>query len=251
MEFLAFIPPPEYAIPRLRSVERMDKDHGAMAIRPPYPVDTLYENAAQMNGKSSGCCDGGAAKSCASFGFVIHGLDGTKVVSGLGQADGHNPNSFRAEAFGLAAILSCWALLRQMRSLPDTATISIWCDSKSLVDTCNRLFWMKHPQVNRNGKEADILACVISAGIECKKTFTINWVQSHQDRNEGGLTAEARMNVDADALATEALSIATPTPIPALRSPARVTLIVNSRGVTNSHRRTVIRAHSQKAIIIG
>ena len=38
-------------------------------------------------------------------------------------------------------------------------------------------------------------------------------------------------------------------PIPALRSPARVTLIVNSQGVTNSYRRTVIKAHSKVAMI--
>ena len=55
------------------------------------------------------------------------------------------------------------------------------------------------------------------------------------------------MNVSADALATAALYNAKPIPIPALRSPARVTLIIGSRGVTNSYRRTIIKAHSRVA----
>ena len=116
----------------------------------------------KLDGEVSGCCDGGARKGCASFGFVIHGTDGTKVVSGLGQVDGHNPNSFRAEAFGLAAILSCWVLLKRAGSLSNSAFITIWSDSKSLVDICSRLFDMKTPRVDRNGKESDILACIIS-----------------------------------------------------------------------------------------
>ena len=78
--------------------------------------------------------------------------------------------------------------INRRKSLPDTATILIWCDTKVWSILVNCFFCMKHPQVNCNGKEAEH-TCSHLAGTGSKKTFTIDEkVQSHQDCNEGDFT---------------------------------------------------------------
>ena len=119
-------------------------------------------------------------------------LTGDRIVLDLGRPMGITQTRFGAEAFGLAATLSCWALLRRAGSLLDGAYISIWCDNKSLVNLCNRFFNMNQPRVDQNGNETDILACIISAGIECNRSFQVCWVKRHQDCGDSSLLNQSQ-----------------------------------------------------------
>ena len=171
-----------------------------------FAIQTLHRGAVAA-------CDGGANIQKGSFGFCISGMDGTVAIRGRGSTDGETPSSFRAEAFGLAAVLSCWSGLRHhANGALDNTELQICCDNNSLVVVCNRILQMKLPKVDRNGNENDIIACIIDAALAFKDLITLTWIRSHQDESGIELSIEAQLNVEADRLATVALGESTETP---------------------------------------
>jgi hypothetical protein len=59
------------------------------------------------------CSDGSAITRQGTFGWVIALPDKTRLASGSGPVDGHEPQSFRAEAQGMLSVVCFLARLRQ------------------------------------------------------------------------------------------------------------------------------------------
>ena len=65
---------------------------------------------------------------------------------------------------------------------------------------------MAHPRVDRNGNENDLIACIIDAAHTFRDKLSLQWVKGHQDTPGATLSTEAKLNVEADRLATLALA---------------------------------------------
>ena len=184
--------------------------------------------------------DGGADDGKASFGWTFQGETGTWLLSGIGVCDGPNPSSYRSECMGVLSSLCVWDCLRKAGYLTDEHSLSIVCDNRGTVSVVQKIFGWKNFFIGRDASEADLLHCIQSLARDHFGSFDIKWIESHQDEKRvESLSEEAILNIEADRLASQALSQAVRCPIVKLREPAGCDLILNEMSITGQRNRAV------------
>jgi ribonuclease HI len=157
--------------------------------------------------------DGGCKDKSGSYGWAI-ALESTGEIvwEHRGRARGGDMNSYRAEAYGMlsaATFLVAYLEVKPHR-LPAKCKIRSYCDNKSLVE---ELQWEKtHSKANEALKpEFDMLKAIEKTNERLAQLAEMRYpcehVKGHQDDTVPmqELSLPARLNIRADALATEAL----------------------------------------------
>ena len=86
--------------------------------------------------------DGAASDTQSSFGWCIGSFEPTTLFyQGHGHGSGHDPSSFRAEAFGALAAFRFLLHFLSYHNLSGirNATLSYFCDNQSLIKSLRRL----------------------------------------------------------------------------------------------------------------
>jgi hypothetical protein len=169
---------------------------------------TLHENTLHAALVSAAtlylCSDGGAIPGGnGSFGFVIANQD-TILLEGRGPASGTDPRSYRAEGYGMLALICTIKALKQAYHCSDTSTpAKIFCDNKALGDKIRA--WPTLVQPNDTIRsDFDVLGTIAQQIQTAKVTAEILHVDGHQTITPHS-PWEACLNHRADELATQYL----------------------------------------------
>ena len=108
-------------------------------------------------------------------------------------------------------------------------TATFISDNEGLIKDMNRLMAYGIIHLDQNPKEADIITAIIRTRHRNRLTNRWKWIRGHQDRTSkwDDLSEEARLNVQADNIASKYLASATPTPEAKLITPAITSLVIN------------------------
>jgi predicted RNA-binding Zn-ribbon protein involved in translation (DUF1610 family) len=195
------------------------------------------------------CSDGGVRENIASFGVVASINE--KIILRNRQilpAIYNNYTSHRSEAYGvLAAFYSLQKLYQyQKRIIGDNLKINalILCDNKSVVTSINKFQRYGATLKDCYSADYDLLGEIGKIWKQLRKQqlfIKVNHIKGHQDRVKQQLNHQEKLNVEADKLATEALSlkkITVPTKLF-----ANASLCINNLLVTASNKKELRRAH--------
>jgi hypothetical protein len=153
--------------------------------------------------------DGGASPRKGSYGWVLQVGD-LPIARGKGAAQGSDPHSFRAEGYGMSSGLLYLLQIHLRYGIERQRGVrdKLICNNQGLLTRIERATAWKYmtPNVTLSA-EWDLESVIVDIYQELGITFEFTHVKSHQD-DDGpvdALTLEAQLNVQADALATEAL----------------------------------------------
>ena len=149
--------------------------------------------------------DGGLKTDKGTYGWKIVTNTDEVLFSGAGPVDGdyRSASSTRSELYGIAAPVLLLASLKRFWGTPHRAHYSWVCDSQSALKQVRQLQFHK-TRKRRQPNNVDILS-IISANLsDIGRKLEGKWVKAHQDDDNpyDELTRDARLNVDADKLAT-------------------------------------------------
>jgi hypothetical protein len=150
------------------------------------------------------CSNGSAMTNQASFGWILALPDETRLAHGAGPVDGHDLQSFRAEAQGMLSVVCLLSRLRKWTS--STAILSgiLATDNSGLVDRAKAQTLIRYPVPNSTFQsDWDVVESIVVQVITAEMTVTYKHVKGYQDKDipYAELPFLARLNVDADKLA--------------------------------------------------
>jgi hypothetical protein len=153
------------------------------------------------------CSDGGAKDKKGSYGAVLATED-TILAEVGGRAHGANPRSFRAEGYGMLAILRLLFHLSHYWTLQREGTLLLLCDNAGLLQRVEKARSAKYIQPRRFlYSEADLEMQILDTLQLLQSTFGLEHILGHQDQDpDEPLTWKATLNVHCDAIATAQLA---------------------------------------------
>jgi hypothetical protein len=179
-----------------------------------------------------------------AFGWAISTDIGDRVAKGMGPARGATPDSFRAEAYGMLAVLSFLQRLAEFTGQHEPWVGVLATDSQRLLDTILAKTCASgdnHPnvktlqEVSVESPEWDLVSSVI-VHLHSQPGLTLQYVRGHQDRTVAydNLSLLAQLNVDADEMATKyQITQGGQRPIAFLTDTASVNLVTPNGSVTS------------------
>ena len=176
----------------------------------PIDLSSLLTSSATTSSPSFlAACDGGSNRT-STFGWTLR-QDTTDLATCYGPVDGHNANSYRAEATGLLSLLTFLDLTLSVSNLHLPNPLSIYIDNIALVNQVHmhqsRLYYSPTEAL---APERDLLLQIEHLLDLPHMNFIIHHIRSHQDRNTPLhlLPPPAQANCRADTLATHAQTTA-------------------------------------------
>ena len=154
--------------------------------------------------------DGGAIPGIATEGVSIATTAGRRLVKIFGPVSGNDPPSCRAELAGLKCGLAFLLLLFQFcqRPLP-SGSPGFHSDNQGMV---KKFKWLRSCRLAIHQAalhaDSDLLLSILHLMAQFPDKVKLEWVKGHQDRNCASLAElplPARLNIEADSLATAAL----------------------------------------------
>ena len=152
-----------------------------------------------------GVSDGSVRGDMGAFGWCISNVHGERLATGMGPAQGMAPSSYRAEGYGMLAILRFLVRLCEFSGSPPLCT-AMFCDHLALVNKIVKRIrcthWYPNETITSNW---DIIQAIVYTLQTFPKCPEIKHVMGHQDNHTtyDQLPLEAQLNVDADAAATK------------------------------------------------
>ena len=162
--------------------------------------------------------DGGCKDEKGSFGWLVS-HNGRRLLRGWGLiphlSDLHS--SFRAEAYGVASVSWFIVVLHEFFELPLPSRLR-WvfhCDNQGVLKRLQKFRNRCHKMSDYTATDADVILLALQ-GLQRLDNCDIRHVKGHQDtrKRDQPLSHYEQLNVDADALATQALSRRPPTSTP-------------------------------------
>jgi hypothetical protein len=152
--------------------------------------------------------DGGATEGHGYFGWVI--ATNSKILwRGKGKVLGnpHLMESLRTESVGMLSMTLFLLHYCKFHDIEVTNNnLCHYCDNSTVV---GRMQWFQERDINTPNShlspDNDVQSQIEATMQELQTTFPSQWVKGHQEQKEGEeLTWEAKLNIEADTLATEA-----------------------------------------------
>jgi ribonuclease HI len=164
--------------------------------------DVTHTSHQELTPTLIGVSDGGhdPHSNTASYGWTIETTTKKDIAEGAGRVQVMPLSSFRAEAYGLLA------LMRFINQIPTKHDIKLYTDSKSVIQRCNRPdSYSPHSTML---PDADAIDTIKNEIRESKHSIELEYVKGHQDKTTAldKLPQPAQMNVRADELATQAMA---------------------------------------------
>lgn len=187
--------------------------HHVELLFDPYTVATMLSSGVRT------VCDGSEwdQQTQGSFRWSLSDTNGIRCATGIGPAHWSSPTSYRSESYGMLSIL---CFLRRLAEF--TGHTSAWhgivaTDSDSLLKTLRKKHVVTYPSVAMAVQpslkafpldpllpEWDVVRG-IQVLVQSMPGLALQYVAGHQDKQKaiGQLSLLARLNVEADALATK------------------------------------------------
>jgi hypothetical protein len=190
------------------------------------------------------CSDGGVRFNTAGFG-MIGSIDNNTVITNKQRLPAiyNDYTSHRSEAFGILSAINTLKYMQEfMKSNGKQTNIqsTLICDNKSVVDTLNKFRYTKMMTKDFYNADHDIINEIVRIRkqiyTEGVKTNIIH-IKGHQDKTNKILSEDAILNVAADKLATESLSLRKNTSTNITLS--ETSLFINQRLVTSEFKTTL------------
>jgi hypothetical protein len=187
-------------------------------------------------------CDGGLRANADGFGVVLSIQGNIKATTKMTLSSEFTPfSSYCSEAFGMLGAVLLFDKLQEytkrVRGSRLQKTLKIVCDNEALVKTINRNRIRKNSPKFFYTSDADVVAEILAQIKHIGKqgeTVDIAHVKGHQDRDRNKvLNLEARLNVEADRLATESLTL--PNTHPVEMPTTNAVLLINDQVVSSNH----------------
>jgi ribonuclease HI len=194
--------------------------------------------------------DGGCARGKGSYG-VVFSVDNAIALKSKGRLASiySDMHSYRCEGMGILIGLTTLQAVMEYNILKGNKNygkVRIESDGKSVMDKIEKIRYRKCTQKMCNDKDMDIIRASIQIlqSLQRKKIdVTFKFVKSHQDKhNNTDLSTAARMNVEADHLATQALKMKTIKETVYLPTDKAVILLHN-KPITSNRTKTLRNAH--------
>jgi hypothetical protein len=181
--------------------------------------------------------DGGAQDPLGSYGCLLASKSQILAENG-GQASGANPRSFRAEGYGMLAILRLLYHLLQFHDIPNIrGPVKIVCDSESLITRVETTLQSKICRPRRKlYSEADVEAGIIDTLQSLALNVRFQHVHSHPEKHHPNapLSWDETLNTRCDTLATQYLDAATTAqPLVTFIPASKAHLQVNGTSITH------------------
>lgn len=225
---------------------------GLHHLRPPHEVAALLSQSTSLPTSILAASDGGSIKPVSSFGWTIR-CNVSDCVTCSGAVDCLDAGSFRAECYGLLSLLVYLELVLQVFAINCQPHIPIHLDNTGLISKVqlylDRLFFSPAEAIQ---SERDVLLEIEHLVSSLPLPFSFFHVKSHQDDSSPleMLSVPAQANVQADRLATDALSHVQPRSHPPLFPHAVCQLSIQSQPVTRKFASTIRRLSTQSALRI-
>jgi exonuclease III len=197
--------------------------------------------------------DGGANDAMGTFGWVIGTTSGTRLAAGSGPVFGFDPRSYRAETYGCRAGMTFLQLVFQFCRCTMTGTLSVRFDNQGLLkkQTSFRKYSLAKFSCALHS-EWDAIISVYNLMDRFPNLPDLQHVYGHQDSelDYDDLPLDAKMNIEADSLATmELKEYSTPMYSVPFNPESRVMLSLS--GITVTRRlETTIRTKARLPALI-
>jgi hypothetical protein len=187
------------------------------------------------------CSDGGVRYGLAGCGMVmsINGQIKTRSMTKL-KEEYTTLSSFRSEAYGILSAIMMYTKLQQFTQYVmghrQPILVTIYCDCESLVNKVNQQSRKKFTPKFNYESDADLIREIVLAMRHIRandERIQIRHVKGHQDRTAGTLSYAAYLNVTADSLATDSLSLSVQNKEIALPN-QQVSLYIQNKLVTSN-----------------
>jgi hypothetical protein len=227
--------------------ERLLFDHLDLTVSPYEIIATLDSHEAIYSAS-----DGSIKDYQGSFGWLLSSPDGTVIIKCSGPAYGKQMKSYRAEGYGMLSLLRFIYRLYSFCQQPLPDALSLFCDSKSLLDKTRT--YLQHSRFYPNTSlqpDWDVVQQIASTIRQFPHPPHLVHVKAHQDdaATFNGLEVESQLNVRADTLAKEYNSISHHKASAVPRLPCNAAqLHCQGQTVTSRYRRTVQREALTPAI---
>ena len=142
-----------------------------------------------------------------SFGAVIAN-NKEILIHVSGQAYGKAPSSFRAEGYGMLAILRFLHHFTQFNNISIKGKLKIYSDNEGLIIRVNQIKEYTHIQPRRGMISESNVELQIRDTLQLLHTYVeVQHAMGHQDNNQeiGELPWPTQLNVQCDNLATKKL----------------------------------------------
>ena len=175
-----------------------------------FRCEDIYEFTRQSQNLSNLVCvsDGGAILNSGSFGWVIAQSDGTRLASGQGTVFGHDPKSYRSEAYGCKAVMHFLLLAHKFCDIHMTGQLTVTYDNEGLKKKLTYFnSYRLAPTKSVLDSEWDVVFSIHSLRDKFPLAPQFTWVKGHTDNMIAfkDLPLLNQLNVEADTLATHEL----------------------------------------------
>jgi hypothetical protein len=185
--------------------ERILFDHLDLTVSPYEIIATLDSHEAIYSANDASVKDYQG-----SFGWLLSSPDGTITLKCSGPAYGKQMKSYRAEGYGVLSLLRFIYQLYSFCQQPLPDALSLFCDSKSLLDKTRT--YLQHSRFYPNTSlqpDWDVVQQIASTIRQFPHPPHLVHVKAHQDdaATFNDLEVESQLNVRANTLAKEYNSI--------------------------------------------
>lgn len=212
-------------------------------------VNQILHHTNQSDGSLLIATDGSASNFLGKFGLVLALSNGTRLVRNNGPALGYRTSSFRAECYGMLASLSLCLRLFDYTGNALPSRISLYTDSESLLlKLQSMLSWPYYYPSATLQPDWDILQMIITSLRKFPVMPTLTHVKGHQDTTSqlASLSLPARLNIEADNLASQYHYPTSLDPNTAAMFPNTTVLLHSAQGTISSHYRNHLRRISSE-----
>jgi hypothetical protein len=139
-----------------------------------------------------------------TYGWALALPDRTRLVSGAGPVDGHDPQSFRSEGQGMLSVVCLLRRLLLWTSSTSDLSGVLATDNSGLIDLAKTQSQLKYSIPNTTFQpDWDIAEAIVWTVSQSKLVVTYKYVRGHQDEKTAYelLPFLAQHNVDTDTYA--------------------------------------------------
>ena len=132
--------------------------------------------------------------------------DGERFCEGNGPVFGYKPSSYRAEGYGILAVLRLIIRVFQFTNIDLPHEVHLYTDSQSMIKSIASYREQLPPFPNKTLEaEWDILQCISHCMDEFPVEPHLHYVRAHQnkDKSYDSLSLEGQLNEDADRRAAQ------------------------------------------------
>ena len=192
--------------------QQLDDQHDTLAALHP-PISTNIERLEDtMPEATLLIATNGGVRDRAGYGWVMALPEMNVYATGHAPVHGREVTSYRAELFGLLAVITVLneAVHKHNRA---PKAIRLYCDNKLAVDIVNKIQTARRTTFTRGGvmnalvAEYDVIQRLATTCDDAPSQFQVIHIKAYQDNDTPmeSLFVPARLNVMADRLATSAL----------------------------------------------